>query len=248
MDAAHTDRHEMSAGHDISSGQEQNVGNTERMLSMAGGGLAMLSGLRRGGAAGLLLSGLGAALLYRGASGYCPINARIGRNTTELGRSRRHNEPVHLHAGMTIDKPAAELYQYWLNVENMPRVMSFLERVESRGGDRSHWVARLPGGRTVEWDSEITAKEDNRRIAWRSIEPSDLSSKGEIRFRPAPDGRGTEVELDMSYQPPGGAIGSALGHFMRGMSRMKVQEDLRRFKRIMETGEVPTNNITRSAQ
>jgi len=222
----------------------KNVGDNERRVSLLGGAASVLWGLSRGGLPGLALAGLGTALIYRGASGYCPMYARMGHSSADasdrglLGRGRAA-EPVHLHSAITIDKDPRQLFDFWRDFSRLPQIMQHLLEVRPLEGGRSHWVAQLPMGRRLEWDAEITEEIPGERIAWRSLPGADVDSEGEVRFRAGPQGRGTEVEVDLRYRPPGGAAGMA-ARFVGGLSETLLREDLRRFKRVMEAGEVPT--------
>jgi uncharacterized membrane protein len=219
-----------------------NVGSVERMLSLAGGGLLAFLGLRQRTPAGLGLAALGGGLLYRGATGHCPMYATLGVNTSET-----HGPAASMAAGagfkvvraVTINRPAAELYAMWRNLEALPHFMSHLVSVKE-DGKRSHWVARGPAGRTVEWDAEIITEEPNRLIGWRSLEGSDVSTAGSVHFDPAPGGRGTEVRVTLKYDPPAGQLGSWLAWLFGREPGQQVREDLRRFKQLAEAGEVPS--------
>jgi uncharacterized membrane protein len=216
-----------------------NVSDLERWLSGAGGGLALLGGLNRGS---LLMTGLGGALLYRAFSGHCPMYGVLGVNTAE-----NHNPVASIAAGegvkvvraMTINRPADELYRLWRNFEGLPRFMAHLESVKVEG-KRSHWKAHGPAGTSVEWDAEIINDEPGRLIAWRSLEGSEVSTAGSVVFRPAPGDRGTEVVVTLKYDPPGGKLGSWLAWLFGEEPSLQVRDDLRRFKQLVETGEVPT--------
>jgi uncharacterized membrane protein len=116
--------------------------------------------------------------------------------------------------------------------------MQHLESVREIGEGRSHWVAKAPAGSTVEWNAEITAERPNELIAWRSLEGADVDNSGSIRFEPAPGGRGTIVRAEVEYTPPGGIIGAALAKLFGEEPGQQVEADLRRFKQVMETGEV----------
>ena len=118
--------------------------------------------------------------------------------------------------------------------------MTHLESVHVTGEGRSHWVAKAPGGTTVEWDAEITDDQPNRRIAWRSVEGADVQNAGSVRFEPAPGGRGTVVNVELRYSPPGGAAGVAIATLLGREPGQQIQDDLRRFKQMMEIGEVVT--------
>jgi uncharacterized membrane protein len=141
---------------------------------------------------------------------------------------------------ITIDRTPAELYGFWRTLENLPRFMRYLESVRSIGDNRSHWVARGPGGVDVEWDAEITDDRPNELIGWRSLPDSDVENEGRVRFQAAPGGRGTIVRVEMRYVPPGGGIGAMIAKLFGRAPEQEIQIDLYRFKQIMETGQVTT--------
>ena len=156
--------------------------------------------------------------------------------------ARREQARLARHAGrivraVTVNRPAEELYRFWRDLENLPRVMPHLESVEARGDRTSHWVASSPLGVRVEWDAEIVDDRPNERVSWRSVEGSDVHSTGSVRFEPAPGGRGTEVVVEMEYDVPGGPIGSVIAILAGEEPKQQVSDALRRFKQVMETGE-----------
>lgn len=225
-------------------GADVNVGSTERLLSVAGGGALALFGLSRRSPLGLVLALAGGDLAWRGISGHCRVYEALGVSTAGKGagtatraaegRGRRVERTV------TINRPASELYTYWRNFENLPLFMDHLVSVTTTDPRQSHWVARAPFGRTIAWDAKITDDRLNELIAWRSLEGSDVYSAGEVRFVPAPDGRGTRVQVVMEYSPPGGAVGAIIARVFGEDPDRQVREDLRRFKQVMEAGEFPT--------
>lgn len=146
---------------------------------------------------------------------------------------------IHARKAITILRSPEELYQYWRDLENLPQIMGHLEAVQIIDDRRSHWVARMAGTR-VEWDAEITEDRPNELIAWRSIGGSNVVTSGSVRFVPAPGGRGTEVHVELDYRPPGGMLGATILKLLGQAPDQAVQEDLRRFKQLMEAGEVPT--------
>jgi uncharacterized membrane protein len=139
---------------------------------------------------------------------------------------------------ITINRSPEEVYNFWRDLEKLPSFMYHLESVQSTGENRSHWVARGPAGVRVEWDAEITEDKPNELIAWRSVEGSDVDNSGWVEFEPAPGGRGTIVRVNIQYNPPGGMIGAGIAKLMGKEPGQQVQDDLRRFKQILETGEV----------
>lgn len=147
---------------------------------------------------------------------------------------------LEVESSVTVYRPKEELYAFWRRFENLPQFMKSIESVRETGDRRSHWVARAPGGITLEWDSELIADEPSRYIAWRSVEGSDLQTSGSVRFEDAPPGRGTYVRLEMEYLPPLGSLGAAFAKLFGQDPSQLVPQDLRRFKQLMETGEIPT--------
>jgi len=216
-----------------------NVGLAERLISAAAGGLLLYFGLRPKArpVTAIGLSTLGAGMVLRGASGYCPLNAALGRNSARNQRA----EPIEIVQTFTIYRPAEELYSFWRRHENLPRFMHHLEDVRELDERRSHWSARIPGGLgTVEWEAEITAEDPGRMLAWQSLPGSEVDTSGRVTFREAPGDKGTEVQAIIRYRAPGGAIGQAVAHLVNPATAQLVREDMRRFKQLMETGELTT--------
>ena len=143
-----------------------------------------------------------------------------------------------------IDRSPEEVYLFWRELRNLPSFMSHLESVEITGDNRSHWVAKGPAGKIVEWDAEITADEPNQQIAWRSLEGSDVDHSGSVRFERARGGRGTLVRVEMRYSPPAGAIGANVAKLFRAEPGQQIEQDLRALKQVMETGEVAKSDAS----
>ena len=219
-----------------------NVGNTERWISTIAGGAVALYGLTRGSLPGVALGALvGAPLIYRGVGGRCPIFGALGIDTAArdgIGSDGRHV----VEEAVTINRPAAELYRFWRAFENLPRFMRHLDSVRPAGDRRSHWIARAPAGATVEWDAEIVEERPDELIRWRSLPGAAVENAGAVRFRPAPGDRGTEVAVTLEYRPPAGIAGAALAKLFGEEPSQQVDEDLHRFKQLMEAGEVATND------
>lgn len=149
--------------------------------------------------------------------------------------------PTEIDASVTIGKPAAEIYNFWRNLENLPRFMKNLESVRDVGNGRSHWVAKSPvGGAPVEWDAEIVEERDGELISWRSLPDSTIHNSGNVRFEPATGGRGTFVKVHLDLVPPGGVVGRLAASLLEPVTVLQVKEDLRRLKNLLEAGEIPT--------
>ncbi len=158
----------------------------------------------------------------------------------QLKRGRKTHGSTPVEATVTINRTAQDLYKAWRDFTTLPLWMKHLVSVDRRNDRRSHWVATGPAGSTVEWDAEITEDRPNEMIAWRSVEDSDVEHSGAVRFESAPGNRGTIVTVDMRYAPPGGTLGSAIAAWFGEDPPQSITMDLRRFKQVMETGEVIT--------
>jgi uncharacterized membrane protein len=216
-----------------------NVGPIERALSAAGG-LAMLAfALARRSKASWPLALSGGYLLYRGISGHCVSYDLLGINRVA---GDGQDSGILVEQAVTINQPRHKVYRFWRNLENLPRFMEHLESVRFTADRRSHWVSRGPLGTRVSWDAEIVEDRPDEHIAWASIPGSDLENSGWVHFADAPGGRGTEVTVSLTYNPPAGSTGAAVARLLGSDASTAVREDLRHFKQIMEAGETPTND------
>jgi uncharacterized membrane protein len=216
----------------------RNVNGLERAASVAAGAFLVAASSRaRRPIAGVL----GAGLVARGLSGYCPLNAALGRARTRddtraaLGGSRG----VLVTEAITVAVPRDEVYRFWRTLSNLPRFMSHLERVDVLGDNRSHWVAKAPVGMHVAWDAEIINEVEPEVIGWRSLPGADVASAGSVNFRNAPQS-GTEIVVRLQYDPPAGRLGSWIAATFGEEPSQQIREDLRRLKQFLETGEAAT--------
>lgn len=148
---------------------------------------------------------------------------------------------------VTINRPRQELYAFWRDFRNLPLFMESIVSVEVLDGRRSRWTVAAPAGRTVEWTSAITEDEDGRLIAWETEPGGDIKSTGRIIFRDAPPGRGAEVTAEILYDPPGGDLGKLIAKLFQKEPKIQARHDLRRFKQLMETGEISTSQAPDAA-
>jgi uncharacterized membrane protein len=145
---------------------------------------------------------------------------------------------VHVKEQITIGRPPEELYRFWRDFQNLPVFMEHLQSVRVIDDRRSRWTARAPAGSSVEWEAEITEDRPNERISWRSTAEADVPNWGTVHFAPAPGGRGTEIHVELRYDPPGGKLGALVARLFGEEPGQQVKDDLRRLKQVMETGEV----------
>ena len=141
---------------------------------------------------------------------------------------------------VTINRPRQELYDFWKEPRNLSAFMHSVRSVTSLDEGRSHWIIEAPGGRTVESDAEIPGDQPGRLLAWRSLEGADIRHGGRVEFRDSPDHRGTCVTVTVTYDPPGGSVGQLVARLFQKEPKLQAQQELRRFKQLMETGEVAT--------
>jgi uncharacterized membrane protein len=235
-------------------GLPQNVGQNERWASMLGGALTALYGLRRGDATGAVIALAGGALVARGAVGYCPVYAAMDERAgggIARGTARVEGRPVQQHGrnavldaseserivrSVVVNAGPAALYAFWRDFTNLPKVMEYVESVQILDQQRSRWRAKSVGGATIEWVSEIVRDEPDEFISWKTIGDAPVRHAGSIHFRAAPAGRGTEVKVEIDYDPPGGRLGRVIAALTGRDPSRQVAEELRRFKEIMEAG------------
>jgi uncharacterized membrane protein len=217
----------------------RNMAQAERWCSIvAGAGLAAY-GLTRKKGAGWMLAGLGTLLVRRGLTGHCHTYELLRINTAGTGSDTRRvlggGGGINVDESITINRPIEELYRFWRNLENLPRVMPHLRSVEKINDTFSRWRAEGPGGSVMEWNAEIINEVPNQVIGWRSVEGSDVVSAGSVNFDDAGPGRGTRVRVRLQYSPPGGKVGAVVAKLMGRDPATEIREDLSRFKALVES-------------
>ncbi len=211
------------------------LSETERLTSLIGGGALVLMGLRQGSLRGALTALTGGGMIYHGATSTKSITDTVGE-AVGVGQTVKVEKSVSI-----FSKSPEELYQFWHNFENLPSFMKHLKSVTVINEQRSHWVVNAPGNATVEWDAEIVVDDpDKKMIAWSSVADAAIDNSGFVRFQAGPPGRGTEVKVVLEYNPPGGIVGMTIAKLFGEEPEQQLGEDLRRFKQIMETGEIAT--------
>jgi uncharacterized membrane protein len=181
-------------------------------------------------------------LIQRGITGRCHVYRTLGLRTApsrstvtlpyELG--------IRARAAASINQPRQRVYDFWRNLENLPRFMRHLVAVEFEGENRSRWVARGPRGKEYTWLAEIINESPGELIAWRSLPGSEIDNAGSVRFSDAPGGRGTEIRVELQYNPPGGTAGAWIARILGRDPQQEMQGDLGRLKQYLEAGELAT--------
>jgi uncharacterized membrane protein len=190
-----------------------------------------------------LAVGAGALWMWSRTPGSRKDKRRPDMPTLAAGRG------LHVERTVTVRRSADEVYQAWRELERLPRLLpESLVAVTDSGPGRSEWVVRGPGGVRLSWQAELTADEEDRLLAWRSVPGSDVDIAGSVRFTSAPKHRGTEVKVILTYSPPGGKLGAAAATLFGRNGDRLVREALRRFKQLMEAGEVAVGSPGRGAE
>jgi uncharacterized membrane protein len=221
-----------------------NLGGAERWLSVIAGGALTAYGLRRRTPAGSAATIAGAALLHRGATGHCNVYQALGVNRSrgtgiiaDLGSDTRQRlggtGGTIVDESITIRRSAADLYAFWRQLENLPKVFSHLVSVTVRPDGTSHWVAKGPAGMPVKWDARIINDVENRLIAWQSLEGAMVATAGSVNFTDT--GLNTFVHVRLQYDPPAGKIGAQVASWLGDDPASAIRDDLRRLKEMMET-------------
>jgi uncharacterized membrane protein len=247
---------------DTSVAAHHNVGDAERWLSVLGGAALAVYGLDRRDLGGGLLAVLGAELIRRGATGHClvydALNVSTATDATSHGPHRdlpvsraatmRASRSVKVEHSTTVMRPPEELYAFWREPANLPRVLDFVESVEMLSDTRARWRVRGPAGKSIEWEAEIFNEIPNELLAWKSVGDADVPNAGSLHFRAAPNGRGTVVRIVFEYQPPAGHLGAWIAKLVKENPDDQVREAFRRFKQLAETGDIVTTEGQTSAR
>jgi uncharacterized membrane protein len=177
-------------------------------------------------------------LVIAGAGGAASIYA-VNRALHKKINTLPYGYGIKLKKAVTVNTSAEHLYRYWRNLRNVPKLFDELLSITLFDNTRSHWTLRVPGGMTLEWDAEITVDRENEMIGWRSLDGADLDNAGYVRFERATGGRGTVVRIALQYNPPAGKLGAAVATILGEKPGSLIEGALRKFKRLMETGESP---------
>ena len=173
-------------------------------------------------------------------TGVTMLDIRASQDLSNSPSPQDNRISIRVRKSITINRPAEEIYRFWHDFQNLARFMNHLESVQITGDKRSHWIAKGPAGKRVDWDAETIEDRDNELIAWRSVEGSTVENSGSVRFEPATGGRGTVVRVELEYYPPAGIFGATFAKVLGEEPKGQLEDDLRRLKQLMEAGEIVT--------
>jgi uncharacterized membrane protein len=181
------------------------------------------------------------ALATAAVLGVTAVDLIAAQRLSRFGRAAggARSRGVRVEHVVSVNRSIEEVYCFWRNFSNFPRFMRHLESVEVLDARRSRWRAKAPAGLRVGWDAEVLEDRENEWISWRSIEGSGIENSGSVRFQPAPGARGTEVRVELRYKPPAGELGRIFAYLFGEEPDQQIYEDLKRFKQLVETGEIP---------
>jgi uncharacterized membrane protein len=218
----------------------QNLHSLERWASILGGVALAASGRDKSlfGCTARLVAGAG--LVHRGLTGRCEVYRVLGVRTAPSDAALPYELGIRARAAVTIAQPREKVFEFLRQLENLPRVMRHLISVDTLENGRSHWVAQGPAGYEVKWDAEVINEIPGELVAWKSLPGSDVDQAGSVRFRDAPGGRGTEVRVELQYNPPAGIVGAYVARLFGREPEQEIAADLQRLKQFLETGEVAT--------
>jgi uncharacterized membrane protein len=224
-----------------------NVHSVEQAISLVGGSVLVAAGIAKRSWTGLALALIGGDLMRRGITGRSYAYELLGIRTAPKGQGHEttsvpYELGIRVDRSITIARPRADVFAFWRDFNNLSRFMDHVESVRQLDDKQSHWVVKAPAGRTVEWDAVIHNEINGELLAWRTLPGADVDHAGSVWFKEAPAGRGTEVKVELQYNPPAGAVGAMVAKLWGKEPSQQIESDLRRLKQILETGEVLTTS------
>jgi uncharacterized membrane protein len=211
---------------------------TNQVMLLTFGGAMLAGGLQQRSLGGTMVALAGGTLIYRIIKDNPQFGQMFSFATTQQSGAPA-NAPE-LEQIITIDASADEIYRRWLEPTTLPQIMAHIATVTVVDDERFHWALKTPFGEALEWDSRVVETRPGEFIRWESLPGAQLPSTGQVRFRPAPGNRGTEVALQVRFDPPAGVFGDTAIKFFNVLPKALIANALRRLKSLIETGEIPT--------
>ena len=221
----------------------RNLAGPERIASAIGGAALGAVAVRRGGATGIILGALSAALVARGATGAAPIRRLVGPGPDDIAaaKARGWSSAAVVSRAVTINQPRDAVYDFFRAFANLPTFMENIASITEIDSTHSRWTVKSPGGTTTSWEAVVTQDLPGKLIAWETKPGALIANRGKVEFKDATGGRGTEVHATIIYRPPGGTAGKFLAKLTQRESGIQTRRDLKRLKMLLETGEIATN-------
>ncbi|RZK79879.1 MAG: DUF2892 domain-containing protein [Pedobacter sp.] len=205
--------------------KHQNMGLSERLTSVFLGGMILSRCVTRPFKTPFML---GAYLTYRGVTGNCLVYERMGIDA-------RHTKAINVRGEFVIDRPAAEVYAFWRNLENLPGSLKHLLDVKVIDGNLSHWKSNVISKLfSLEWNAEIVKDEPGRLIGWSSSPNAIIDHVGRVTFKETPDGAGTILKIVFSYHPPAGGLGMGIARLINPYLEGLLEKEINTFKHTIE--------------
>lgn len=209
----------------------QNIDQGERLFSALAGGWLLYKSLKKLGRHPLLsLQGTAAAglLLYRGATGFCPLYKQLSIDHSDVSA-------ISITEDIVVNAEKDKVYSFWRNLSNLPKFMSHLKSVEELDGSISLWTANTPGGIfDLQWNAEITREEEGEYLGWQSLSGSMIDNAGKVEFKDSLNGLGTEIHIEIDYFAPAGNLGRGVATLFNGLFEKMIREDIQAFKSYVE--------------
>lgn len=213
---------------------KENIDQGERALSLVAGSYLLFKSLKNIiDHPFLALHGTlaGGFLLYRGATGVCPLYERLGKDTTDP-------EAINITEQIVVNAPKDKVYGFWRNLSNLPKFMKHLKSVAETGIKQSHWIANTPGNIiNLNWNAEITREDEGEYIGWQSVAGSMIENAGKVEFKETLNGIGTELYIEINYFPPAGSVGRGITSLFNGIFEKMIREDIQNFKSYVEESD-----------
>jgi uncharacterized membrane protein len=212
----------------------ENIDQSERLISVLAGSWLLYKSIKNIGRHPFLgLQGVaaGGMMLYRGATGICPVYRYLDKDTTDP-------EAINITENIIVNAPRDKVYAFWRELTNLPKFMTHLKKVEELSADISTWTANTPGGLIdLKWNAEITREEEGEYLGWQSVEGSMIDNAGKVEFKDTLSGTGTEIHVEIDYFPPAGSVGRGITSLFNGVFERMIREDIQNFKNYAEESD-----------
>lgn len=213
---------------------KENIDQGERIVSLIAGTWLVYKSIKKMGKhpfLGIQGAAAGGLMLYRGATGFCPIYKQLDKDTTDP-------QAINITEHITVNAPKEEVYAFWRNLSNLPKFMKHLKNVDEISDKVSLWEANTPGGLLdLTWNAEITREEEGVYLGWQSLEGSMIDNAGKIEFKDSLNGTGTEMQIEIDYFPPAGSVGRGITSLFNGIFERMIRQDIQNFKAYAEAAD-----------